>query len=83
MAGKVLVDEQKIEKAGAQVSPDCKIRLLGAKMPFVSRGGFKLAKAISTFDLSLAEKTIIDIGSSTGGFVDCALQNGSGKSICD
>lgn len=79
MAGEVLVDEQKIEKAGTFVSADCTVRLLGIRPPFVSRGGLKLAKAIDSFQLDCKGKTIIDIGSSTGGFVDCALQNGAAK----
>ncbi len=79
MAGNVLVDEQKIDKAGAAVKESCQIRLLGERLPYVSRGGLKLAKAITSFGLDLAGKTIIDIGASTGGFVDCALQNGAAK----
>ena len=79
MAGEVLVDEQKIDKAGAAVDINCTIRLLGERLPFVSRGGLKLAKAIASFNLCLEHKTIIDIGASTGGFVDCALQNGADK----
>lgn len=79
MAGEVLVDEQKVDKAGAAVDINCTIRLLGNRLPFVSRGGLKLAKAIDSFALALKGKTIIDIGASTGGFVDCALQNGAAK----
>lgn len=56
MAGEVLVNEQKIDKAGAAVDSNCTIRLLGNKLPFVSRGGLKLAKAITSFSLDLAEK---------------------------
>lgn len=77
MAGEVLADEIKIDKAGAQVRADCAIRLLGQRLPYVSRGGLKLEKAISVFDLDLTGKTVIDIGSSTGGFTDCCLQNGA------
>lgn len=77
MAGEVLVDEVKIDKAGAAVKEDCAIRLLGQKLPYVSRGGLKLEKAIAVFDLDLKGKKIIDIGSSTGGFTDCCLQNGA------
>ena len=77
MAGEVLVDEVKIDKAGAAVKEDCAIRLLGQKLPYVSRGGLKLEKAISVFGLDLKDKKIIDIGSSTGGFTDCCLQNGA------
>ncbi len=68
MAGEVLVNEVKIDKAGAAVKDDCAIRLLGQKLPYVSRGGLKLERAISVFGLDLKDKKIIDIGSSTGGF---------------
>ncbi|MBR2783077.1 MAG: TlyA family RNA methyltransferase [Firmicutes bacterium] len=79
MAGEVLVDEVKIDKAGAAVKEDCAIRLLGQRLPYVSRGGLKLEKAIRVFSLDLRDKKIIDIGSSTGGFTDCCLQNGAAK----
>lgn len=79
MAGEVLADEVKTDKAGALVSATAAIRLLGNRLPYVSRGGLKLEKAIHSFALSLAGKTIIDIGASTGGFVDCALQHGAAK----
>lgn len=79
MAGEVLVNEEKIDKAGAAVDINAQIRLLGEKLPYVSRGGLKLAKAICSFNLDLTGKIIIDIGASTGGFVDCALQNGAVK----
>ena len=79
MAGEVLVNEVKIDKAGAAVKDDCAIRLLGQKLPYVSRGGLKLERAISVFGLDLKDKKIIDIGSSTGGFTDCCLQNGAAK----
>lgn len=77
MAGEVLVGANKIEKAGAAVDPAAEIRLLGNRLPYVSRGGLKLEKAICCFHLDLHGLTVIDIGSSTGGFVDCALQNGA------
>ena len=79
MAGEVLVDEVKLDKAGAAVKDDCSIRLLGQRLPYVSRGGLKLERAISVFGLDLKDKIIIDIGSSTGGFTDCCLQNGAAK----
>lgn len=79
MAGEVLVDEVKTDKAGAAVKADCQIRLLGQRLPYVSRGGLKLAKAIESFQLNLKDKVILDIGASTGGFIDCALQNGAAK----
>ena len=77
MAGEVLVDEQKIDKAGTAVKPDAHIRLLSKDIPYVSRGGLKLAKAIKEFGVSLKGKVAADIGASTGGFTDCMLQNGA------
>ena len=79
MAGKVLVDEKKIDKAGTEVNPDLPIRLLGQDIPYVSRGGLKLEKALQVFPVDLTGKVVADIGASTGGFVDCALQNGAVK----
>ena len=79
MAGEVLVNDQKIDKAGAAVDTKCQIRLLGEKLPYVSRGGLKLAKAISSFGIDMQNKIVLDIGASTGGFVDCSLQNGAQK----
>ncbi len=79
MAGQVLVDGQKVDKAGALVKEDAVIRLLGGDLPYVSRGGLKLAKAIEAFGVELAGKVMADVGASTGGFTDCALQNGAAK----
>ena len=79
MAGQVLVNEQKIDKPGTPVAPDVQIRLLGNKLPFVSRGGLKLAKALQIFPISVEGKVVADIGASTGGFTDCALQNGAAR----
>src|SRR5574344_913730 len=79
MAGQVLVNEQKIDKPGTPVAPDVQIRLLGNKLPFVSRGGLNLAKALQIFPISVEGKVVADIGASTGGFTDCALQNGAAK----
>lgn len=79
MAGKVLVDEKKIDKAGTEINPDLPIRLLGQDIPYVSRGGLKLEKALQVFPVDLTGKVVADIGASTGGFVDCALQNGAKK----
>ncbi len=76
MAGAVLVDQVKIEKAGMTVDPAAQIRVLGSDIPYVSRGGLKLAKAVSSFHLELAGKRAADIGASTGGFTDCMLQHG-------
>ena len=79
MTGKVLVDDKKIDKAGTLVNRDCEIRLLGEDIPFVSRGGLKLNKAIDEFKIDLSEKIAADIGASTGGFTDCMLQHGAAK----
>jgi 23S rRNA (cytidine1920-2'-O)/16S rRNA (cytidine1409-2'-O)-methyltransferase len=79
MAGEVLVNEIKAEKAGLPCSPEAQIRLTGRRLPYVSRGGLKLARAIEVFGLDFTGKTVIDIGASTGGFSDCALQHGAAK----
>ena len=79
MAGQVLVDEQKIEKPGTAVREDAAIRLLGEQLRYVSRGGLKLEKALQVFPISVEGKVMADIGASTGGFTDCALQNGAVK----
>jgi len=79
MAGLVMVDEQKIDKAGTMVKADAKIRLLGDDLPYVSRGGLKLAKGIEIFKVGFNNKVAADIGASTGGFTDCMLQNGVSK----
>lgn len=79
MAGQVLVDGKKIDKAGTSINPNLKIEIIGDDLPFVSRGGLKLKKALDTFPISLTDKVMADIGASTGGFTDCALQNGATK----
>ncbi len=78
-AGQVLVQGQKIDKAGALVPRDAEIRILGEVLPYVSRGGLKLAKALQEFHLSVTGKVALDIGASTGGFTDCLLQHGCAK----
>lgn len=77
MAGQVLVDEVKIDKPGTSVKEGAKIRILGDRLRYVSRGGLKLAKALQKFPVSVTGKVMADIGASTGGFTDCALQNGA------
>lgn len=77
MAGIVLVNNEPLDKPGTKVAFDSEIRIKGLVMPYVSRGGYKLEKAIEIFQLDLTEKIIIDVGASTGGFTDCALQNGA------
>ena len=74
MMGKILVNGQKIDKAGTMVAADSEIKILGEDMPFVSRGGFKLQKAVEVFNLQLENKIAADIGASTGGFTDCRLR---------
>ena len=79
MAGMVIVDGNKIDKAGTMVKENADIRVLGNQIPYVSRGGLKLEKAIKEFGVELKGKVAADIGASTGGFTDCMLQNGAVK----
>ena len=79
MAGQILVNDLKIDKPGTQVTDEVKIKIIGNKLPYVSRGGLKLEKALKVFPISLNDKTVADIGASTGGFTDCSLQNGARK----
>lgn len=81
LSGKVMVDEQKLEKAGAQVAEDCVIRLLGEDLKYVSRGGLKLERALDHWKIDVAGKTCLDVGASTGGFTDCLLQRGAARVI--
>ena len=81
LAGKVLVNEQKIEKAGASIESDSTLRLLGEDLRYVSRGGLKLEKALEHWRIDLHGKSCLDIGASTGGFSDCMLQHGAAKVI--
>lgn len=77
MAGLVLVDQQRVDKAGTKVPVEATIEVKGQLHPYVSRGGLKLEKAIRHFSIDMTDKVMLDIGSSTGGFTDCALQNGA------
>lgn len=77
LAGKVLVGEQKIEKAGALVAEDAAVRLLGEDLRYVSRGGLKLEHALTHWQLDVTDKCCLDVGASTGGFTDCLLQHGA------
>lgn len=79
MAGEVYVNHQKADKPGMTVSAEDEIEVRGDMLPYVSRGGLKLEKAIREYGLSLDEKVCADIGASTGGFTDCMLQNGAMK----
>ncbi|MEI2399041.1 TlyA family RNA methyltransferase [Paenibacillus sp. FSL R7-0297] len=77
MAGLVLANEERIEKPGMKVLRSSVLRVKGAVHPYVSRGGLKLEKALRQFGIDLNGRNMLDIGSSTGGFTDCALQNGA------
>ena len=81
LAGKVLVQEQKITKAGANVEEDASIRLLGEDLKYVSRGGLKLERALEYWKIDVAGKSCLDVGASTGGFTDCLLQHGAARVI--
>ena len=81
LAGKVLVDEQKTEKSGAQVADECVIRLLCEDLKYVSRGGLKLERAFNHWKIDVTGKVCLDIGASTGGFTDCLLQHGAKQVI--
>lgn len=79
MAGQVYLNGQKASKAGFGVKPEDRIEVRGGQLPFVSRGGLKLAKAMQSFPILLAGKICMDVGASTGGFTDCMLQNGAAR----
>lgn len=81
LAGKVLVDDQKIEKAGAQVDGEAVLRLLGEDLKYVSRGGLKLERALEHWQVDVVGKVCLDVGASTGGFTDCLLQQGAARVI--
>jgi len=81
LAGKVLVDGQKIEKAGAQTAAQAAIRLLGDDLRYVSRGGLKLERALQHWQIDVTGNVCLDIGASTGGFTDCLLQHGAARVI--
>lgn len=77
LSGQVLVEEQKVEKAGARVEQQAGLRLLGTPAPYASRGGLKLEAALDAFALDLAGRVCLDVGASTGGFTDCMLERGA------
>jgi 23S rRNA (cytidine1920-2'-O)/16S rRNA (cytidine1409-2'-O)-methyltransferase len=81
LAGKVLVNDQKLDKAGEQVAEDAVVRLLGEDLKYVSRGGLKLERALEYWHINLAGKVCLDVGASTGGFTDCLLQHGAVRVI--
>lgn len=81
MAGRVLVDGQKVDKPGAQVEAGAAIRLLGDDLRYVSRGGLKLERALDYWRIEVRGHTCLDVGASTGGFTDCLLQHGAARVI--
>jgi 23S rRNA (cytidine1920-2'-O)/16S rRNA (cytidine1409-2'-O)-methyltransferase len=81
LAGKVLVNDQKHDKSGAQVDVDATIRLLGEDLKYVSRGGLKLERALEHWHIDVEGKVGLDVGASTGGFTDCLLQHGAARVI--
>src|SRR5277367_20566 len=79
LAGRVLVNEQKVDKPGTSIAEDAAIRLLGDDLRYVSRGGFKLEAALQRWNIDLTGRFCLDVGASTGGFTDCMLQHGAAK----
>jgi 23S rRNA (cytidine1920-2'-O)/16S rRNA (cytidine1409-2'-O)-methyltransferase len=79
LAGRILVREQKIDKPGTSILSDAPIRLLGGDNPYVSRGGLKLAAALSHWNIDVTGRACLDVGASTGGFTDCLLQHGAAQ----
>ncbi|MDE4464632.1 SAM-dependent methyltransferase, partial [Lactiplantibacillus plantarum] len=78
MAGEILgVNEERLDKPGMKIPVATELHLKGKPMPYVSRGGLKLEKALKSFEIDVTDKTVLDIGSSTGGFTDVVLQNGA------
>ncbi|MFB1080717.1 TlyA family RNA methyltransferase [Jeotgalibacillus sp. JSM ZJ347] len=80
MAGLVFHNETRLDKPGEKIPEDAVLTVKGKVMPYVSRGGLKLEKALKEFNIDVQDKCMIDVGSSTGGFTDCALQNGARQS---
>ena len=82
LAGEVLAGDHPVDKAGELVAPDSPLRLRHAPMPYVSRGGLKLAHALSEFAVAVTGLVALDVGASTGGFTDCLLQSGAARVYC-
>lgn len=82
LAGRVLVNEQKIDKPGTAVAAGAPVRLLGEDPPYVSRGGLKLEAALAHWQIAVGGRECLDVGTSTGGFTDCLLQNGAAHVTC-
>lgn len=81
LAGKVLVNGQKVDKSGAAVDAAAEIQLLGEDLKYVSRGGLKLERALEYWKIDVRERVCVDVGASTGGFTDCLLQHGAARVI--
>ncbi len=81
LAGKVLVDEQKVEKAGTPIETHAEVKLLGEDLKYVSRAGLKLERAMEHWQIDVNQKVCLDVGTSTGGFTDCLLQRGAARVI--
>ncbi len=79
MAGLVFVNGVRVDKAGTSISADAALEVKGQAIPYVSRGGLKLAKALDVFGVDVKGRIVLDVGASTGGFTDCLLQNGAAK----
>ncbi|MDI1471032.1 TlyA family RNA methyltransferase [Thermodesulfovibrio sp. 1176] len=79
LEGKVIVNGQKIDKPGTMVNQNAEITICGETLPYVSRGGLKLEKALKEFSIDVKEKVAMDVGASTGGFTDCLIQHGAKK----
>jgi 23S rRNA (cytidine1920-2'-O)/16S rRNA (cytidine1409-2'-O)-methyltransferase len=79
LAGRVLVQEQKVEKPGTMIPADATLRLLGEDSPYVSRGGLKLVAALDHWKIAVEGRACLDVGASTGGFTDCLLQHGAAQ----
>ena len=82
MAGKVIVDGRKIDKAGTTIPVDAGIQVTGGRRKYVSRGGLKLEAALDAFDVTVTGRSAVDVGASTGGFTDCLLQRGAQRICC-
>jgi 23S rRNA (cytidine1920-2'-O)/16S rRNA (cytidine1409-2'-O)-methyltransferase len=82
MSGRVEVEGARVDKPGAQIADGAGVRLIGPEIPYVGRGGLKLAGALDAFGIDVAGLIAVDIGSSTGGFTDCLLQRGAARVCC-
>jgi 23S rRNA (cytidine1920-2'-O)/16S rRNA (cytidine1409-2'-O)-methyltransferase len=81
IAGKIIINGQKVDKPGVQVPVDSVIRLLGEDIRYVSRGGLKLERALEHWHIDIEKKVCLDVGASTGGFTDCLLQHGAARVV--